>query len=173
MIEVYPGLFVGTRGDCPLQSAKPAGTWATVHVYLSCYRQALGERTPDASEAPASSIARRDAHLFVNLLDAQHPAYIHKEAQIDPVLDFMEEIHTQGSSLLVHCEQGWSRSPSLVLLYLATRLGVLPTVSLSAAEARFKTLYPGYAPSYGIWAHLHQHWQQYCADGQASRNQWR
>ena len=126
---------------------------------------------PDAPEEPEYDVAQREAHLFVNLIDAQHPAYVHKEAQIDPVLAFMEAMRAQGASILVHCEQGWSRSPSLVLLFLATRLGVLPTASLSAAEAQFKTRYPGYAPSYGIWAHLHQHWQQYCADGQASRNQ--
>ena len=126
---------------------------------------------PETSEEPEYYAAQRKTHLFVNLIDAQQPAYVRKETQIDPVLAFMEKMRAQGASILVHCEQGWSRSPSLVLLYLATRLGVLPTVSLAAAEAQFKTLYPGYAPSYGIWAHLHQHWQQYCAEGQTSRSQ--
>lgn len=171
MMEVYPGLFIGNRDDCPLQSNKPARTWAIVHLYLPCHRHALEERMSEASEEPECSVLQREAHLFVNLMDAQHAAYVHKDTQIDPVLAFMEEMHAQGAPILVHCEQGWSRSPSLVLLYLATRLGVLPTASLATAEAQFKTLYPGYAPSYGIWAHLQQHWQQYCAEGQTSCNQ--
>jgi hypothetical protein len=63
-----------------------------------------------------------------------------------------------------------SRSPSLALLYLATRLGVLPTETLFAAEAQFKVCYPNYIPGVGIWGHLHLHWQQYCAEGKQGRN---
>src|SRR5579885_3258646 len=114
MIEVYPDVFVGNQGDCSLQSAKPAGTWATVHAYPPCHQQALEDQTPSAPQGREHSLVRRDQHLYVNLIDADHPAYVHKETQIDPVLAFMEEMHAQGVSLLVHCEQGWSRSPSLV-----------------------------------------------------------
>lgn len=171
MMEVYPGLFIGNKGDCSLQSLKPSGNWAIVHVYPPCHQHALGHRMPDTPEGLEYYLARRGQHLFVNLRDAEHAAYVHKEAQIDPVLSFMDEMRAQDTSLLVHCEQGWSRSPSLALLYLATRLEALPTESLGAAEAQFKARYPGYAPSYGIWAHLQQHWQQYCAEGRASRKQ--
>lgn len=169
MIEVYPGLFVGNKGDCSLWGIKPSGNWATVHAYPPCHQQALEYRALAAPEGPEYAVARRDRHLFVKLIDAERPAYVHKETQIDPVLAFMQEMRAQGASILVHCEQGWSRSPSLALLYLATRLGVLPTASLATAEAQFKTRCPGYAPSYGMWAHMQQNWQQYCAEGRASR----
>jgi hypothetical protein len=169
VIEVYPGLFVGDQRECPLNRAPRAGQWATVHAYPPCYREVLGYTTPGAPEGPEQYLVRRDAHLLLNLPDAHRPEFIHKEALIDPALAFIDEERAAGASILIHCEQGWSRSPSLALLYLATRLGALPNESLSAAEAQFRRLYPGYAPGYGIWAHLRDYWPQYCADGRQIR----
>ena len=168
MIEVYPGLFVGTQRDCPLYAARLAGRWATVHAYPPCHCDALGYTTLGTPEGPEYYLARREQHLLLNLPDAARPEFIHKEAQIDPALHFIDEQRALGASILIHCEQGWSRSSSLALLYLATRLGALPNDSLAAAEAQFKVHYPGYLPGYGIWAHLRDHWPQYCENGRAS-----
>jgi protein-tyrosine phosphatase len=110
-------------------------------------------------------VARREQNLLLNMLDSEQPERYRKEALLDPALAFIDEMRAQGANILIHCEQGWSRSPSLALLYLAARLGALPTESLAAAETAFRARYPGYAPGYGIWAHLKQHWEAYCADG--------
>jgi hypothetical protein len=169
MIEVYPGLFVSHKGDCPLHGAQLARNWAIVHAYPACHRKALGYATMLAPEGPEQYLARQGNDLLLNMTDSEQPGFYRKEAQINPALAFIDEMRAQGASILIHCEQGMSRSPSLALLYLATRLGALPTASLGAAEAAFKALYPRYAPSYGIWAHLKQHWSDYCAEGRASQ----
>ena len=44
-------------------------------------------------------------------------------------------------NVLVHCNLGESRGPSIALLYMAARLHALPTTSLEAAEEKF-TLIP-------------------------------
>ncbi|HLV99215.1 MAG TPA: dual specificity protein phosphatase [Ktedonobacterales bacterium] len=165
MIEVYPGIFVGRVGECPLHSGSLAGNWAVVHAYPVCHRDTLGYTTLLAPDGPEQQVARREQHLLLNMRDTDNPGLYRKEALIDPALAFIDEMRAQEANVLIHCEQGLSRSPSLALLYLATRLGALPSASLAAAEAQFRTLYPRYSPGYGIWAHMQQHWQAYCADG--------
>ncbi len=165
MIEVHPGIFVGNLGECPLHSQQFTGNWAIVHAYPACHRGVLGYTTPLAPEGPEQHVARREQHLLLNMRDAGQPEFYRKETLIDPALAFIDEMRASGANILIHCEQGLSRSPSLALLYLATRLNALPNASLAAAEAQFRTLYPRYSPGYGIWAHMQQHWQAYCANG--------
>jgi predicted protein tyrosine phosphatase len=165
MIEVHPGIFVGRVSECSLHGGQFTGDWAVVHAYPACHRDTLGYLNFVAPEGPEQLLARREQHLFLNMRDTDNPDSYSKEALIDPTLAFMDEMRARGANILIHCEQGLSRSPSLALLYLATRLGALPNASLAAAEEAFRTLYPRYSPGYGIWAHMQQHWAAYCAEG--------
>ncbi len=106
-------------------------------------------------------------NLFLNIIDARDPALFVKEA-IDAALDFIDEALAKGLKVLVHCDRGDSRSPAIVLLYMATRLGTLPAESLEAAEEQFRTLYPNYNPKPGIHGHLRQNWHQYCSEKPSS-----
>ena len=165
MIEVYEHFFIGTQQDCSLERARPADL-AVVHACRTCHQRVVGSAAQHAhQDDPEWFVARRGQDCFLNLVDSEYPGLIRKEALIDPALQFIDEMRRQGADVLVHCEQGRSRSPSLLLLYLASRLNALPTASLLAAEAQFTRLYPDYVPGYGIWAHLRHYWEQYCADG--------
>ncbi len=165
MIEVVPHLFIGTRHDYETSVAGQAG-WAIVHACKEPYhRRAVGYTGWAAPSKHAERlIARRDNRLMLCLLDLPVSWGIRKE-MIEQTLDFIEQMHRQELNVLVHCLYGRSRSPSITLLYLATRLHVLPTTSLEAAEIPFRRLYPPYHPTRGIREHLRQHWQQYCTDG--------
>ncbi len=166
MIEVYQGLFVGNQDDYEYTVAHQAG-WAVVHACKEPYhRQALGYTGRAApKDHPEYYRARRGNRLILNLVDADNPMFFDRERVIIPALDFIDEMRSNDLQILVHCNQGESRAPSIALLYLAARLGVLPTASLEAAEAQFRLLYSFYNPGFGIREHLRQNWQQYCADG--------
>jgi len=110
---------------------------------------------------PEYLVARRGNRLILNIVDADNPAFFAKE-MIDAALDFTDKALARGLKVLIHCNQGESRSPSIALLYMAARLGALPTESLYAAEEQFRKLYPRYNPKPGIRGHLYQHWQLYC-----------
>jgi protein-tyrosine phosphatase len=73
-------------------------------------------------------------------------------------MDFVDR-HIQDRLVIVHCRAGLSRSPSLVLLWLAKRTDVIPATSyLEAAEAfsaRFR-----YAPRAGIAIWLRDNWRR-------------
>lgn len=165
MIEVHPNLFVGNMRDYETIVSGQNG-WAIVHALKEPYhRKALGYRTWSAPHNhPECLAARRDNRLMLCLLDLPISTFIQKP-MIDQTLDFIDEMRANGLKVMIHCYRGRSRSTSIALLYLATRLHILPTDSLEAAEKQFRQLYPNYHPNRGIRVHLRQNWRQYCTDG--------
>ena len=165
MLEVYPGLFVGNQDDYDYDVSRRTG-WAVVHACKEPYhRQALGYRTQGAPKNhPEYLVALRGNRLILNLVDADNPMFFDK-GMIDRALGFIDQQLAEEISVLVHCNQGESRGPSIALLYMAARLNALPTDSLEVAEQKFRLIYPNYFPKPGIRGHLSRYWQQYCADG--------
>ncbi|MBN2006406.1 MAG: dual specificity protein phosphatase family protein [Anaerolineae bacterium] len=158
MIEVYPNLFVGTQTDYEDDVAHRTG-WAVVHACKEPFhRRALGYKGRSvAKDHPEYLVARRGDELSLNIIDADDPAYFAPE-MINAALDFIDESLDAGKRVLLHCNLGESRSPSIALFYLAMRRKALPTTSLEAAEVEFRKLYPKYLPKPGIRGYLLQHW---------------
>jgi predicted protein tyrosine phosphatase len=161
MIEIYPNLHIGNQDDYELNVARQSG-WAVVHACKEPYhRQALGYTGRAVSKThPEYLIARRENRLILNLVDVDNPAYIPKEI-MDAALTFVDEQLSSGIKVLVHCNQGGSRSPSIGLLYLAKFTDKLPTSSFSEAENSFRSLYPPYSPAAGVRGFMMQHWTLY------------
>lgn len=169
MIEVYPKLFVGDQIDYEINVITQRG-WAVVHACKEPYhRQALGYRGRVAPDGHRERlVARRGYRLILNMVDAKDPEIFSTE-MIDAALDFIDETLSKGLQVLVHCDQGESRAPAITLLYMAARLGELPTESLEAAEEQFRELYHRYAPKPGIQGHLEQNWDRYCGEKSSSQ----
>lgn len=161
MKEVYPKLFIGTQLDYETEVARAPG-WSVVHACKEPYhRQLLGYTTKGApKEHPEYLLAERGNRLFLNLVDTHDAAYVHK-AIVDAALNFTDKWLAAENRVLIHCNQGESRGPSLGLLYLASRTEALPKVSLDKAEAKFLEIYPNYSPKAGIRGYLQIHWNEY------------
>ena len=165
MIEIYQNLFVGDENDYELEVSRQEG-WAVVHACKEPYhRQFLGYSGRGAPKGPEYFLARRGDRLALNIVDVKNPDFFSKESMIDPALDFIDETRDQGLKVLVHCNQGGSRGPSIALLYMAARLGALPSESLEATEKEFRSRYPHYNPESGLREHLRQNWKSYCDGG--------
>lgn len=71
-------------------------------------------------------------HLDVRLIDDADPA---KNPHLDCVLDdtvrLLEQLRTEGRTVLLHCVQAQSRTPTVVALYGARRAGLAPSVALA------------------------------------------
>lgn len=168
MIEVYPNLFVGNMHDYETIVAGKDG-WAVVHACKPYHRSAVGYRTWSLPRShPEYLVARRENRLMLCLLDLPISLFISKE-MIDLALDFIEQMHGSGMKVMIHCMKGRSRSASITLLYLATRLHVLPTDSFEAAEEHFRCLYPRYHATRGIREHVRRNWGLYCEGGRSER----
>src|SRR5579885_2134634 len=109
VIEVYQGIFVGQKSDCPLNGAQLSGQWAIVHAYPVCHRHTLGYTTHALPTGPEQYLARQGSHLLLNMLDSEQPGFFYKEAMIDPTLAFIDEMRAAGANVLIHCAQGMSR----------------------------------------------------------------
>lgn len=160
MTEVYPSLFVGSQ-DAYESSVRLQQGWSVVHACKEPYhRQALGYSTAAAPKThPEYLIARRANRLILNLVDANDPAYIPEEA-MNAGVEFIHERLLAGDKVLVHCNQGQSRSPSLAMLFLGTRTGLLPRHSFPDAVAAFRSRYPRFNPANGVYQFLQSRWDK-------------
>lgn len=162
MIEVSERLYVGNQNDYENTVKLQGDAWHVVHACKEPYhRQALGYTGRSApKDHKEYLIALRDYRLILNLIDPDNPAYVPKEI-IDAALEFIHEGLSLDKKVLVHCNLGKSRSPSIAMLYLATQ-SKIPSASLLEAEAAFKKLYSQYMPGAGMRGFMQQHWDIYC-----------
>lgn len=165
MIEVHQNLFVGNLSDYDFEVSVQDG-WAVVHACKEPYhRRFLNYKTRGAPKGDEYYLAQRGDRLALNIVDAPDPAFFSKDEMIIPALDFIDDALSRGLKVLVHCNQGESRGPSIALLYMAARLGALPSESLEAAEEKFRSIYHFYNPKFGLREHLRQNWMSYCDGG--------
>lgn len=159
MIEVHPNLFVGSQDD--EASIRGQTGWYVVHACKEPYhRQALGYKTPGApKEHPEYLLAQRPGRLILNLVDVAQVSFI-APVIVDTALDAIDR-HIQGHKVLVHCNQGFSRSPSIALLYLLKHTDALGSQEPTAALLAFQKLYPRYAPAQGMADYVRLNWNNY------------
>jgi len=160
MTEVHKNLFVGNEIDYDLTVKNQEG-WSVVHACKEPYhRQALGYSGRAASkDHPEYLMAKRGNRLILNLVDADNPAYIPKEI-IDEALSFIDEQLSNRQKVLVHCNQGQSRSPGIGLLYLAKE-GIISNDSFREALNEFRAIYPGINMAGGMRGFLEENWKEY------------
>lgn len=159
MIEIYSNLFVGNEVDASATIGKEG--WYIIHACKEPYhRQALGYSSRGAPKGhPEYLIARRDNRLFLNLVDAADPAYIAKEI-IDAAVEAIDQ-NILHKKVLVHCNQGMSRSPTIALLYLLKHTDALKAGSLADALQDFRGLYPAFNPAGGACGYIEKYWKEY------------
>lgn len=161
MIEIYPNLFIGNEYDYESRVRNEPG-WHVVHACKEPYhRQALGYTQRAAPKNhPEYLIARRGNRLILNLVDAPDPSYIPKEI-IDAALAFIDENLKSGNKVLVHCNEGCSRSAGIGLLYLARFTDKVLKGSFLEAEAVYRSIYPFYNPKNGMRGFIIENWEDY------------
>ena len=155
MIEIYPNLYVGTDSDCFFDSRDD---WVVVHACkFPCHQKAVGYHGNLSPTHPNYLVLERGTHLFLNMIDPDTPLF--KPALFDSALSFIAR-YSPTRKVLIHCNKGNSRAPSLALLYLAKRVRVINSESYTTAAKVFRTEFPGYQPGRGIQLYLIEHWNQ-------------
>lgn len=166
MIGIYPRLFIGHQGDYGYQAKGQEG-WAVVQGCKEPYhRQLVGYTGCGApKDDPEYYFAERGDRLHLNLVDAPSPAFIPREI-IDKALAFIRAKLDEGKKVLVHCNQGESRSPGIGFLYRLKHTDVLPKTTLDEALAPFRKIYPPFHPGRGISGFIAEHWDKFAASSQ-------
>lgn len=159
MIEITKNLFIGNQVDYETD-VKFQTDWLVIHACKEPYhRNALkytGRGAP--KNHPEYLIAKREKCLILNLVDVDNVNFIAKEI-IDTALDYIE-CNISKQKILLHCNQGQSRSATIGLLYLA-KMGIIKEDSFEKAETEYLKRYPHYAPALGMRNYARLNWNTY------------
>lgn len=156
MRKVHERLFVGAELDCFHRGEG----WATVHACKSpCHQRAVGYRKSLSSSHPNYLVLEEAPNLYLNMIDPPVPLFM--PPLFSEFLRFASAQWNGGKHVLIHCNQGESRAPSLALLFLAKVLGVLPVESFDSAREAYLALDPEYSPGHGIQTYLREHWNDW------------
>jgi hypothetical protein len=161
MIESHSNLFVGTQYD--EEAIRGREDWFVVSAAKFPYhKDALGY---DGREAPKDhaeyAFARRPGSLILNLVDADDVKFIGPET-VSAAVDGIHE-HIGCRKVLVHCNQGVSRSPSIAFLYLLKFTDHFRRESFDEDLQDFLRLYPPYEPGRGMSEFVRDNWSTYVA----------
>lgn len=160
MVEVYPNLWVGDQNSFEL-SVKHQQGWVTIHACKHPYhRNALGYSGNSAPKThPEYLVARRDSEMVLNMIDADNPCFIPK-SMVDDALAYIAENLDKGKKVLLHCNQGMSRSLGIALLFLAQK-GMFAGLPYDQAKIEFRKIYPNFMPAGGVDGFCKVYWSSY------------
>lgn len=155
MIEVHPNLYVGDE-SAVLEAQ--GDDWFIVHACKEPYhRAALGYKAAGAPKGhPERLVAHRPGCVILNLIDAPTADMIPDEV----VLAALQSIGARllMGKVLVHCNRGESRAPTLALLYLALHTDRFDDCDHDQAVERFSQIYPAFRPNAGMQDKARQIW---------------
>lgn len=160
--EVFPGIFIDSTPNKVCRYAAVSDDTAVIHAAKDpCHRGRLGYTGRSApKDHPHERFFREGRHLILNMIDPPDPA-LFAPWMFHAARDFAAEHRASGRALIIHCNQGLSRSTSLALVILATS-GALPNSSFAEARAAYEALDPRYAPGEGVRLFLERHWAEVC-----------
>ena len=98
--------------------------------------------------------------MWLNLIDPPIPLFQLESFLI--FLEFMRKQHQDEVPVLIHCNQGQSRAPSLASLFLAKGLAVIPDETYNAAKTAYYEQHDRqfFYPGLGIKTFLTLNWNK-------------
>ena len=145
MQKIYDNLYVGGDRDC----ADFKG--AIVHACQSCFVKGVHGNIGD------KKVLEINNNLYLNLLDISSLSFEYAFPMIKRSMEFIDE-HIKDMEVLVHCNFGMSRSPSIALLYMA-RKGYINNNSFKDALKDFYEIYSYYSHGMGMYRYFDAYWQ--------------
>lgn len=186
MTEIIPKLFIGTVSDIP--AVVNNENWAVVNL-AHTYHYTLHEwRLRDGTDRTTNKcyiVHRGPKLLSVNWIDGEAKYFDYKgegTQVFTRIFNFIKEFHGP-MNVLIACNKGESRAPSVAMAYLAKRTHYLSIPKIDPPEGmvypflglkdedlerppygiareKFDKLYPNYFPGQGITEFLIDHWHE-------------
>ena len=156
MIEIVHDLFIGSERDCFRDYRED---WAVIHACkIPCHQISVGYRGSLPQDHPNYLHKRESNHLYLNMVDMDKPLlpkFTHPI--IAQAMSFIDE-YRPNRKILIHCNHGYSRAPSIALIYLARKVEIINS-SYEEARSDLLRLYPLYRPASGIESYLQSNWR--------------
>lgn len=160
--RIIDNLYVGTLEDC--EGLSGVDGWAVVHACKHpCHHAKRGNPKPESEDYLSY---QEGTHLYLNMIDP--PAPLFQKPMFDAFLVFAADAWERGKKILIHCNKGESRAPTLALLFLSRVLYKITAVSYDDAWDEFEALLNTgnaasvkYHPGKGLEEWMRQHWDEF------------
>jgi len=151
LLTVTPKLYFGDL----VAGHRPPTDAAVVHACKDpCHKKAVGYDKQLDSFHPEYLYRVQGTHLYLNMIDPPVPLF--KREMFQKFFEFVDAQMAERP-VVIHCNQGQSRAPSLTLLYMAKRMQLLPDTDYFSARRAFEQRFP-YTPGKGIETYLSAEW---------------
>jgi hypothetical protein len=156
--EVIPGLTIGDQEFYESLDEKARNEFFIVQACKEPYhRKAVGYTTRAATKGPEYYMATRGNRLILNIVDARTSQMISKGVILSAIARMSENYGKRP--ILIHCNRGESRSPSIALLFML-RNGLIEAQSFDELMKKFLFLYPHFNPSKSMMDFLLDNWRE-------------
>lgn len=128
--KIAGNIYVGDDSDCNSEDG-----WVIIHACKTCFKK----------------VDKNDCDLYLNMIDPIQPLFnlqLFKDA-----VDFINK-NIKYKKILIHCNKGMSRSPSIAMLY------VFGNLDYGEAQYNMSEVYNKYQPSLGIDTYMEENWEQ-------------
>ena len=162
MKEIYHDIFIGNEQD--YYAIQRESNWAILHCCKNPFHcQFVGYRGTLPPTHPNYALKRIENEMALNLVDMDrfNENYLDfNRDMFDTAFSFLDEYRLQGYKILIHCNQGESRAPTIGLLYIA-RLGAFEYADFDTSVPKLKEIYPVYMPKRNIFLTVKSLWRDF------------
>ena len=154
MVDVYTSpsggkLYVGDDNDFEKNRERENFSFVRCCKYgPGGHQDLLGYTTKAAPKGKDYEYVIRKNVLAINILDLDDPHFMPDDG-VNHALEFIGKKLELGNNVLVACNQGHSRGPSVALLYLES-VGEFRNDIFRNAEKVFRSIYSKYDPGQGV-----------------------
>lgn len=158
MIQIVQNLFIGNDYDC--QNYKNSEDFSIVHACKTCHQKALKYSGNLNNQHPYYLVYQNLNDIYLNMIDIQKRLIdFYTRPIINSALDFIERELRAKRKVLIHCNKGESRAPSIAMLYLAKRARTISNNSYEEAAEDFRKILPSFSPTNGIKEYMEMYWK--------------
>ena len=152
-MKLTDNLFIGDDTFC-----QPGGSnIAVVHGCKTCHQRILNYKGSLPNTHAYYLVYPQPYNLYLNLIDPPVPLF--KIDSFKMFLNWTMQHVEKSRPILIHCNKGDSRAPSLALILLSKGQHLITDESFEAARTEFMEKYlPLYQPGKGIEVFLRECW---------------
>ena len=114
----------------------------------------------DENDGDNGGIIKAGNRLILDMIDAREAEYFQFQ-HFETALEVIHRRLQKPTSVLIHCNRGLSRSPSIAMLYLAHFAKKIPSKTYFDAARLMYCIYPRYLPGEGIQRYLIENWDRF------------
>ena len=161
MIKIHNNIYCGDESDARVVIG--FSDWVILHCCKDPYHKELvGYRGTLNPSHPNYSYIIKGNRMALNLVDMDFysPNYLEFNYNMFSQAFLFLDNNSLSKNILIHCNQGESRGPSLTMLYLK-HIGYFKEDNFISSKNKFYQMYPKFNPKRNIITNIEVLWERF------------